>query len=261
MNYIKRGSPGQDFSNYESTESSKAFQFEVTAEKLNNFYSNWQKNKLINWDNFLPNTTAEEIYNHYFHKDKDNWDLIIHPDINFSYKNDGTSDEYNLYHMYLTKDNDPTISERTLNAREYVNNGVFSYKYRRTEEFHPYLKWFSSPKFISILEQMTGYKNLTYHDQNCFVSCYESGHWNGPHSDGNNGRIAFVYHLTKDWLPCYGGLFMKMDTSLKNVIKTITPSFNNLTLFDVHDHNAPHLVSEIVEGVTNKRIGFTGWYM
>ena len=38
-----------------------------------------------------------------------------------------------------------------------------------------------------------------------FLSRYKSGHFLAPHSDINNGKLAFVFNLTKNWKPQYGG--------------------------------------------------------
>jgi Rps23 Pro-64 3,4-dihydroxylase Tpa1-like proline 4-hydroxylase len=75
--------------------------------------------------------------------------------------------------------------------------------------------------------------------------------------------VAFVYHLSKDWLPGYGGLFMRMDWDWKTVNKTLSPPFNTLAIFDTSGGDqggSPHLVSEIAQGCNNKRISYTGWY-
>ena len=162
--------------------------------------------------------------------------------------------------MYLTKDDDPTLPERIQFAHEVNATNGFSYMYRRTQDFHPYLNWFSSPKFISIVENLTGYSKLEYLPSYSFVSCYEEGHYNGPHTDGDNGRVAMVYHLSKDWKPYFGGVFMRMDWGNEVINKAVNPPFNTLTMFNVVG-GAPHFVSEVAKGVKNKRIAFTAWYL
>ena len=261
MNYIKRGQIGTDFTN-QPYHNPYSFEFSASAEKLTTLKNNWDNFKVFNWTDFMPESVANELYTYYFDKHKDDWDLIIHPDLFHSYGENGSTEPVNeegYYHMYLTKDNDPTLPERIEYAREVNFNHGFSYIYRRTEDFHPYLNWFSSEKFINIVEKLTGFSNLTYIPQYSFVSCYEEGHYNGPHTDGDNGRVAMVYHLSKDWKPYYGGVFMKMDWGNEVVNKAINPPFNALTMFNVVG-GAPHFVSEVVKGVKNKRIAFTAWY-
>ncbi len=104
---------------------------------------------------------------------------------------------------------------------------------------------------------------MTTANKNTFVSCYTAGDFNGPHTDGDNGRLAFVYHLSKNWKPEYGGLFLRMEDDFQTVNKVVVPPFNSLTIFDTKGHGTsgtPHLVTEIAQACTNKRIGFTGWY-
>ena len=170
--------------------------------------------------------------------------------------------------MYDAQEGDPSIPERIAHAHEVNNRGEFGYMYYRAsiqrQKLHPYLNIFSTPAFEQYLSQITGHENLKYEDDYTFMNCYEEGHYNGPHTDGNNGRVAFVYHLSKDWLPGYGGLFMRMDWDWKTVNKVVVPPFNTLSIFDTEwqgQKGAPHLVSEVAQGCNNKRISYTGWYL
>jgi hypothetical protein len=226
------------------------------------FQETWNKSKSVIIPNLFPELQVETLHNFYFNKPKDWWDLILYPDPYFDYAQNSI-DNPGYYHMYRTRDNDPTIPEREAYVRQLNNEGTFSYMYRRTgdqpDAFHSYLDLFKTPQFRKYLSQITGYPDLKYSEGHTFVSCYESGHFNGPHTDGANGRLAFVFHISKDWLPGYGGLFLKMDWDWKTINKAISPPFNSLTIFDV-EGGAPHLVTEIAQGVNNKRISFTGWY-
>jgi hypothetical protein len=152
---------------------------------------------------------------------------------------------------------------KAINITQVNHDGGFSYTYRRTgditQQKHPYLEIFESPSFTQFLSGITGHENLEFVNSHAFISNYETGHYNGPHTDGNNGRIAFVFHMSKDWKPQYGGLFMRMEWDWKTINKAICPPFNTLSIFDV-SNGAPHLVSEVAQGVNNKRISYTGWY-
>ncbi len=266
MEYIKKGQTGVDFSLSPPSpplilDNPYTFEFSVSAEKLNQLKDNWDKYKVFNWDNFYPDYVANTLHNYYYKRHNDDWDLAIHPDLYHDYETgdiDLSVDDY--YYLYLTKDNDPTIPEREAYARQINFEGGFSYIYRRTNDFHPYLKWFSSPKFLKIIEQITGFSNLKYKLNYNFISCYEEGHYNGPHTDGDNGRVAMVLHLSKDWQPQYGGVFMRTNEDKLTVNKVVSPPFNTLTMFNVIG-GAPHFVSEIAKGVKNKRISYTGWYV
>jgi len=144
-----------------------------------------------------------------------------------------------------------------------VNDEVnFSYFYRRTEDYHPLLNCFAEDWFIKKLEYITGYENLQFNWDMTFISNYGPGHYNGPHTDGSNGRIAFVFHLSKDWKPWNGGLFLRMDHEWTKADAVISPSFNKFAMFNVFGdgYGAPHLVTEVAQGCTNRRISYTGWY-
>ena len=242
--------------------------FEMSLPDWRPLREQWLKSGVVNITPVFPQLQAETIHEWYFNQPNDWWDLVLYPDPNFDYAQNEI-DNPGYYHMYQSSDNDPNRLNVLNHIHEVNNNGGFSYTYRRTGEptepyLHPYLKVFQTQMFREYLCKITGYDSLEYHDSHTFVSNYEAGHYNGPHTDGNNGKIAFVYHLSKDWVPQYGGLFMRMDWDWKTVNKVVVPPFNTLTVFDTQfdgREGAPHLVSEVVQGCNNKRISYTGWYL
>jgi Rps23 Pro-64 3,4-dihydroxylase Tpa1-like proline 4-hydroxylase len=94
----------------------------------------------------------------------------------------------------------------------------------------------------------------------CFASWYAPGDFLSTHTDKGNGQIAFVWNLTKNWRPQYGGLLHLLNADWKTVETTITPSFNSLVLFDVRGEGRPHFVSQIIPGVVEKRLAISGWF-
>lgn len=222
----------------------------------------WSKSKAVNIQGIFPELQANTIHEYYYNQPDDWWDLILYPDVDFDYEQ-SRIDNPGYYHMYKTQTGDESIPRRLAHCHNLNNNGQFSYVYRRTGDMsvqqHPYLDLFKSENFRNYLSEITGHENLEFSEGHSFVSNYESGHYNGPHTDGDNGRIAFVFHLSKDWKPAYGGLFLRMDWDWKTINKAVCPPFNTLSIFDV-SNGAPHLVTEIAQGIDNKRISFTGWY-
>ena len=105
---------------------------------------------------------------------------------------------------------------------------------------------------------ITGQENLRWIQDSTFTSKYEAGDFLYTHTDKDNGRIAFVYQLTKDWLPGYGGLFMRMDDGV-NVDTTILPQFNQLTIFNVEGEGTPHIVTNVIPGLRKPRMAYSGW--
>jgi hypothetical protein len=235
--------------------------FQVTLPEVSELREQWQRSKAINIPNIFPELQANSLHQYYYNQPDEWWDLVMYPDPQFDYEQ-AAIDNPGYYHMYKAEGNE--LDNQVYNHITQVNHdGGFSYTYRRTgditQQKHPYLEIFESPSFTQFLSGITGHENLEFVNSHAFISNYETGHYNGPHTDGNNGRIAFVFHMSKDWKPQYGGLFMRMEWDWKTINKAICPPFNTLSIFDV-SNGAPHLVSEVAQGVNNKRISYTGWY-
>jgi len=255
-----KGRIGEDFTNKqpEPTEQDPN-NFEINVPNPAKYKIDWETHKVVNIKNLFPELQANILWDYYFNQSSDFWNTIVHPDPYFNYADNGVTGDDGYFHIPYFKEDDPTIPSRLKHAHEVRNKNGFSYYYKRTDILHSYLNIFFSPKFRQLLEYITGHQNLEVEPANTFVSCYESGHYNGHHTDGINGRIAFVFHMSKDWEVWDGGLFMSMDWDWKTVNKVIVPPFNTLTMFDV-SNGRPHFVSEVAQNCDNKRISFTGWY-
>lgn len=227
----------------------------VNWSNIDFYRDNWRNKNAAILDNFFDEHSALELWSYYKNKPDYDYDLAVFPDHFGQY-------EEGAYPLYRCKPNDPSIPEREAYSRKVNDEGGFSYIYRRTEDYHPLLSVFESREFISKLEYITGYQDLQFTWDMTFISNYGPGHYNGPHTDGMNGRIAFVFHLSKDWRPWQGGLFLRMDDNWDNATAVISPSFNKFAMFNVfgNGYGAPHLVTEVAQGCTNRRISYTGWY-
>lgn len=256
---MTKGQIGQDFSNYQSNPQPKP-DISISIPNPIIYKEEWEVNKAVSIPNLLPETQMDELWNHYYNQPNNWWNRVIHPDPNYDYENR----DPDYYHMYYSPEDDPSYSERDAYAREFNKRGEFSYQYYRVDhsdnKLHPYLSLFQQPKFIAFLEFITGHENLEAPVESTFVSNYQEGHYNGPHTDGPNGRIAFVFHMSRNWRPEYGGVFMRTDWDYLTINKAVNPMYNTLTMFDTTNGGAPHLVSEVVKGCDNKRISYTGWY-
>jgi Rps23 Pro-64 3,4-dihydroxylase Tpa1-like proline 4-hydroxylase len=229
---------------------------------INVYKFNWNNKKLLIFNNILQKPGIDSVYDFYNNQDFDFWNVAIYPDEDTYQNSHFFGGNQNIYPMYLTKQNDQSIERRVKFVRTFNDRGEFSYFYKRTNYIHPILMEFLSEDFLNLISEITGYRDLWIDNNFLFISSYESNHYNGTHIDGINGRIAFVFHLTKDWLPSDGGLFIKLDEKeTKKVVDVVVPSFNKLVMFDVKDSNvgSPHLVSEVSSGCTKRRISFTGW--
>jgi len=58
----------------------------------------------------------------------------------------------------------------------------------------------------------------------------------------------------------YGGLYMSYNPEQTQVKDVLIPRFNKMAIFDVSGDKTPHSVTQVANGVTNKRYALTGWY-
>ncbi len=91
------------------------------------------------------------------------------------------------------------------------------------------------------------------------ASWYLPGDHSLPHDDvsnqpGEHRQVAFVWHLTKEWKPNWGG---DLFWCRKN--RYISPSFNSLILFNVGPDSFHH-VTQVSPYATSKRLAISGWW-
>ena len=114
----------------------------------------------------------------------------------------------------------------------------------------------SSPEAISLWRMLTGSDAVTHIE--IMATRYRSGHFLTRHNDGKDpARIAaFVLSLTPKWSPDWGGEleFYGDDDSL---IRSLRPSFNALTIFNVP---RPHAVNRVASGIPESRYSIAGWF-
>ena len=115
-----------------------------------------------------------------------------------------------------------------------------------------------SSQFKEYVEKISGYTDLklgTY-----FYTRYRTGDFLYPHTDTPNGKIAIVFHLTKNWKPWYGGNLFLLDNKWRNVKKVFTPKNNYMIVMKIGNKINPHLVSYIHEGVKENRYAMVCWF-
>jgi len=142
---------------------------------------------------------------------------------------------------------------------QYMNSDL--YQFHQTDdcknatqetvkEFH---KYFSSQEFIQHIAKITG-KKLKSIDMSGFI--YTDTDYLLPHDDRLEGRkIAYVVNLSKNFKKSDGG---ELQLFSKNkVVKSITPTYNTLTIFEVSSKSL-HQVQEVFSN--KKRITLSGWF-
>jgi hypothetical protein len=87
------------------------------------------------------------------------------------------------------------------------------------------------------------------------ASWYQPGDYSLPHSDAGQLRsVAFVWHLTRDWSPRWGGELYWCPTG-----RALSPQFNWLTLFCVQP-GSTHMVCPVAPRAGSKRLAVVGWW-
>ena len=89
-------------------------------------------------------------------------------------------------------------------------------------------------------------------------SQYKKGDHSNPHTDRRESRsITFLWQLTKDWKPEWGGAFFWNNAYYENGYQH--PTFNTLLLFSVTTKSV-HMVTPVTKKAKGKRLTFGGWY-
>jgi hypothetical protein len=87
------------------------------------------------------------------------------------------------------------------------------------------------------------------------ASLYLPGDYSLPHTDAMAWRsLAYVWYLTKDWHPDWGGHFVWCPTGA-----IVNPTFNSLALFPVNETSL-HFVAPIAPHARGRRMAVNGWW-
>ena len=203
---------------------------------------------------YLNNEIAEAAYTHFNTGMPDWW-------WNKAIKRDGYSPEY----YELSYGNNTLINKQKGLAKEDLIRGDFSYSFNRTA--HPsdhvdclcmeceLMKLFSGKEFSKFVTERTGVEVNEVTE--CFASWYDSGDWLSSHHDTPNGKIGFIYQLSKDWKLEYGGILHYIADN--GSIRAFVPEFNTLELFTINEKDSLHCVTEVMENCPSKRLAISGW--
>ena len=224
-------------------------------------------------DNFWDEATVESLHTFYnYQYPKEWWWSSSCPPLfhnNPEHGADGRYDEYNQCDKFRDNNiNDGYIKAAYEFVHKKNDEGQFAYFFWRSFNDHvgdcicqecQATKWLSHPDFINWLNVATGNTLGLTSPFTIFTSRYSKGCFLNTHSDDMNGKLAFVFHLTKEWRPDWGGLFMAQDKE-RNVTRTIVPAFNKFVAFKIGDYATPHMVSQVADNVSKHRLALTGWY-
>ena len=219
------------------------------------------ENKVVVIKDFLIESEIEKLYK-WFSEDMPSewWEVSSFPNPN--------EDETGPTFVFNNEENTEIIKQNYQYAISKFAEGQFAYNFFRTRDNHfddctchecEFRKWLVDDECLSLLNNVTNEKYTT--SDEVFAACYTVGDFLSPHLDNPNGTLGFVIHLTKDWLPEYGGLLHFMDDERKVVERIEVPEFNSLTLFYLpKDQGKWHFVSAVAPGTPEIRLTFTGWF-
>jgi Rps23 Pro-64 3,4-dihydroxylase Tpa1-like proline 4-hydroxylase len=162
--------------------------------------------------------------------------------------------------------NNPDFVIKNLFNLEHYNKGNFAYRFKRNLDNHyencycvqcNIKKYFDTNEIKDKLSNIVGCNKIKFEET--FCSRYDNGDYLSIHHDKGNGDYAFVFQLTENWNPTFGGLLHFYDSEKKEIYKTINPKFNSLTIFKIK--NVPitdHFVSTNTS--SSSRYAYTGWF-
>lgn len=122
---------------------------------------------------------------------------------------------------------------------------------------HQMFDFVNSAEMLSLIIAITGQQDLRFADAH--YTRFTPGQFLTRHKDDitrEGRRIAYVMGFSKHWHPDWGGLlqFFEDDGAPRDFW---IPSFNTLTLFDVHH---VHSVSYVTPFAKEARLSLTGWF-
>lgn len=118
-----------------------------------------------------------------------------------------------------------------------------------------FARWISSTEILAMLRAITGTDDVVFTDAQ--ATAYAPGDFLTAHDDavpGKHRRAAYVFGLTPEWRPEWGGLLLFHQAH--GALSAVAPGFNRLTLFRVPQD---HSVSEVTRAAPARRYSITGW--
>jgi Rps23 Pro-64 3,4-dihydroxylase Tpa1-like proline 4-hydroxylase len=114
----------------------------------------------------------------------------------------------------------------------------------------------NSRPFLDFASELTGLRNIAHVDAQ--ATRYSAGHFLTAHNDavpGKNRLAAYVFNLTEDWRPDWGGQLQFIDAD-GHVAEAYVPKYNALNVFAVPTLHAVSMVSTFA---ARSRYSITGW--
>jgi SM-20-related protein len=119
-----------------------------------------------------------------------------------------------------------------------------------------FARWLSDGEARELLRQVVGQTGIDFVDAQ--GTAYSPGDFLTSHDDAVEGKgrlAAYVYNLTPQWRPEWGGLLLFHDEH-GDIDQGLTPRFNVLNIFAVPQM---HSVSIVSRAAPFRRYSITGW--
>ncbi|MBX9765766.1 MAG: 2OG-Fe(II) oxygenase [Bdellovibrionales bacterium] len=114
-----------------------------------------------------------------------------------------------------------------------------------------------SREWTAWMQKVSGHR-LTPGMATLFASRYRPGDFLSEHDDAMGARrLAWTLHLTSNWRPHWGGQLAILDEETNEVVESIGPGLNQLTLFSVPLRHAVISTSPHAE---RDRYAIAGWF-
>jgi SM-20-related protein len=129
-------------------------------------------------------------------------------------------------------------------------------KSEREDALTDFATLMSSDPMLAVLRTITGCDDISFTDGH--ATAYGPGDFLTCHDDDVEGaqrRAAYVFGLTRNWRPEWGGLLLFHDDEDRTVAGHV-PRFNTLDLFSVPRR---HSVSLVTPAAPVRRYAVTGW--
>ena len=216
------------------------------------------KERRVVIDNFLDIKFAEKLYKYYFEDmPKSLWCAAYMPSYKFPHTWEWWQNipinRYNMEQAY----------QHVCSARDSSAFSFFFYRTMLTDAmksnsviYDETINFFNSSVMIKFINKVTNLNVVT--GEKTFVSRYAEDCFLSKHTDEVNGKLAFVLHLSKNWNPDWGGLYLNLKD--ESDIRVTNPSFNKLVIFEVTEGISHHSVTQVVGNSLNERISISGWY-
>ncbi|GAB5522887.1 MAG: hypothetical protein Roseis2KO_07590 [Roseivirga sp.] len=199
---------------------------------------------------------AESIYQAINEIEPDKWDHYFFPESSMSRV---------MKKIPLIDDNKIFLQLSMALARLEYEKGNFSYSFKKPSAYRDakaqglYARckaFLESECFKSTVAKIAGLNHLKL--ENWFISKYEEGDFLSKHNDTENGKIGFVFYLSKKWEPSYGGSLEFYLRKTGEHLFSYEPDFNQLLLFAIE--NDPPLLHEVLPVKADvERIAISGW--